>query len=417
MDDFSPQMPAKPRRGSMLDPRKPFIDSILEGDLHVWRKQRHSARRIYERPLDETPHAGGYGTVEKRVRERRAQMEASETAFIEPVWAPGEAQADFGDVDVVYRGERVRMHFFASSLPLSNMGFCQLFAGETPECACQGLKDVFEHVGGVPHRIVSDNATGAGRKIGGKATEAELLSRMHAHYGFSATCADPDPGHEKGNVERKAGWSRQHLFTPMPALDDIAAFDAALLGRRDGCAGSERYGKHVSWGELFGRDRAALPPLPARPFACARYGSAIVDKRGCAGADGGRRYHVSVAMAGRPVTAAHGALGIAFANSAGEVLAEHDRRSGTAAGSPDPASRLGPLARRPGARRNSPARAALPANVAAPPSLVNSRRVLPSVIRWGLSKLPVEAAGRRLSTWKSMRRSLLPASTLQRHLA
>lgn len=109
MDDFSPQMPAKPRRGSTLDPHKPFIGSILEGDLHVWRKQRHSARRIYERPLDETPYAGGCGTVKKRLRERKAQMRASETAFVEPVWAPGEAQADFGDVDVAYRGERVSL--------------------------------------------------------------------------------------------------------------------------------------------------------------------------------------------------------------------------------------------------------------------------------------------------------------------
>lgn len=360
MDDFSPQVPAKSRRGSMLGPRKPFIDSVLEGDLHVWRKQRHSARRIYERPLDETPCAGGYGIVKKRVRERKAQMEAPGTAFTEPVWAPGEAQADFGDDGVACRGERVRLRFFALGFPFSSMGFCQLFAGETSECVCQGLKDVSEHVGGVPHRIVLDDATGAGRKIGGKATEAELLSRMHARCGFSVTCANPDSGHEKGNVGRKAGWSRQHLFTPMPALDGIAAFDAVLLGRRDGCAGNEHCEKHMSRGELFGRDRAALPPLPAKPFACARHGSAIVDKRGCASVDGGRRHHVSDAMAGRPVTVAHGAHGIAFANS---------------------------------------------------------RRVLPSVIRWGLSKLPVEAAGRRLSTWKSMRRSLLPASTLQRHLA
>lgn len=139
MDDFSPQIPAKSRRGSMLDPYKPFIDSILEGDLHVWRKQRHSAQRIYERLLDETPYAGGYGIVKKYVRERKAQMKSSETAFIELVWAPGEAQADFGDVDVVYRGERVRMHFFVLSFPFSNMGFCQLFAGETSECVCQGL--------------------------------------------------------------------------------------------------------------------------------------------------------------------------------------------------------------------------------------------------------------------------------------
>lgn len=231
MDDFSPQMPAKSRRGSILDPYKPFIDSILEGDLHVWRKQRHSAQRIYERLLDETPYAGGHGIVKKYVRERKAQMKASETAFIELVWAPGEAQADFGDVDVAYRGERVRMHFFALSFPFSNMGFCQLFAGETSERVCQGLKDVLEHVGGVPHRIVFDNATGAGRKISGKVTEAELFSRMHARYGLSVTYANPDSGHEKGNVGRKVGWSRRHLFTPMPALDDIAAFNAALLGR------------------------------------------------------------------------------------------------------------------------------------------------------------------------------------------
>lgn len=169
--------------------------------------------------------------MKKHVRERKAQTKASETAFTELVWAPGEAQADFGDVDVVCRGERVRMHFFALGFPFSNMGFCQLFAGETSECVRQGLKDVFEHVGGVPHRIVSDSATGAGRKIGGKATEAELLSRMHAHHGFSVTCANPDSGHEKGNVGRKVGWSRQHLFMPMPAPDGIAASNAALLER------------------------------------------------------------------------------------------------------------------------------------------------------------------------------------------
>lgn len=98
--------------------------------------------------------------MKEHVRERKAQMKASETAFVELVWAPGEAQADFGDVDVVCRGERVRMHFFALGFPFSNMGFCQLFAGETSERVCQGLKDVFEHVGGVPHRIVFDNATG-----------------------------------------------------------------------------------------------------------------------------------------------------------------------------------------------------------------------------------------------------------------
>lgn len=217
MDDFSPQMPAKSRRGSILDPYKPFIDSVLEGDLHVWRKQRHSAQRIYERLLGETPHAGGYGIVKKHVRERRAQMKAPETAFVELVWAPGEAQAGSGDVDVVCRSERVRMHFFALGFPFSNMGFCQLFAGETSECVCQGLKDVFERVGGVPHRIVSDSATGAGRKIGGKVTEAELFSRVCALRVLGGLRR---PGFRPREGQRRA---RGRLVAPAPVRADARA--------------------------------------------------------------------------------------------------------------------------------------------------------------------------------------------------
>lgn len=171
MDDFSPKMPTASGRGSMLDPYKPFVDAILEADRHVWRKRRHTAKRIWERLTAETPYEGGYGIVKRYVRERKAQMRASDMAYMELVWAPGGAQADFGDVDVLLGGARTRMRFFALGFPFSNMGFCQLFVGVTSECVCQGLKDAFGHIGGVPHRIVFDNATGAGRRCGDKATE------------------------------------------------------------------------------------------------------------------------------------------------------------------------------------------------------------------------------------------------------
>lgn len=329
----------------------------------MWRKQRHTAKRIYERLLGETPYEGGYGIVKRYVRERRAEMRASDMAFMELVRALGEAQADFGDVDVVFQGEKARMHFFALSFPYSNMGFCQLFAGETSECVFQGLKDAFGHIGGVPHRIVFDNAAGAGRRCGAKVTEAELFSGMRAHYGFEAAFANPNSGHEKGNVERKVGWMRQHPLAPVSVVDDLAEFNRRLLDRCDAYAGTRHYEKSAAWGELFERDRAALLPLPARPFSCVCYGAAAVDKRGCASVDGGHRYHVSDAMAGRSVTVAYGASTVAFADGAGEVLAEHARRFGAARASSDPASQLGMLARRPGAWRNSPARSALPAGV------------------------------------------------------
>lgn len=365
MDDFSPEGPSKERRPSILDPYKPLVDSILDADRLVWHKQRHTAARIYERLLAETDYDGGYGVARLYVRRRRDETAASDRCFLELVWSPGEAQLDFGDVDVVLRGERTRAHFLVLSFPFSDMGFAQLFGGETSECVCQGLADIFAHVGGVPLRIVLDNATGAGRRVGKAVTEAELFARARAHYGFEATFCNPNAGHEKGNVERKVAWVRQHLMVPVPLLDDVESHDARLLGRCDAAAATEHYERHVPQGELFERDRAAMLALPARPLTCVRYATVPCDRRGDATADGGHRYHVADSAAGRQVTVAYGAHTVAFADEAGTVLSEHPRRFGTAGNGPDPVAQLAMLAVRPGAWRNSATRLAMPADVAA----------------------------------------------------
>ena len=366
MEDFSPEMPQRMRRTSILDPYKPFVDAILAEDEHVWHKQRHTAARIYERLLCETDYDGAYGTVKNYVRRRKSEMGRPEACFLELVWSPGEAQADFGDVDIVLLGEEVRAHFFVLSFPFSNMGFAQVYLGETSECVCQGLVDVFGHVGGVPIRIVLDNATGAGRRVGRRVTEAELFSRAHAHYGFEVTFANPNAGHEKGNVERKVAWVRQHLLTPTPGVDDLARYNAELLCRCEEADGLRKhYERHVPQGELFERDRAALIALPATSFSCVRYAAAVCDKRGDVTVDGGQRYHVSDDMAKRPAIVCYGATTISFADEGGTVVAETPRRFGHATNGPDPASQLPLLSVRPGGWRNSAARLAMPADVAA----------------------------------------------------
>lgn len=81
--------------------------------------------------------------------------------------SPGEAQADFGEADFYVRGMRTTLSFFVMTFPYSNVGLAQVFPGETSECVCQALRNVFEHVGGVPTKIVFDNATGVGRRVGG----------------------------------------------------------------------------------------------------------------------------------------------------------------------------------------------------------------------------------------------------------
>ena len=136
-----------------------------------WRKQRHTATRVYVRLRDEEHYEGSYSTVQRCVRWRREQMAAERerrdaSGYLLLKWLPGECQVDFGEADFRVRGVTVRGKYLTVSFPHSNVGFTQVFWGETSECVCQGLRNVFEFVGGVPERAVFDNATEVGRRFG-----------------------------------------------------------------------------------------------------------------------------------------------------------------------------------------------------------------------------------------------------------
>ena len=137
-------------------------------------------------------------------------------AFMDLVWHPGEAQADFGEVDVLLRGVVQRMHHFVSGFPYSNVGLVQLMPGENAECTCLALRNLFEWLGGVPERIVFDNAAGVGHKGYGEREPrlTRLFQAFQAHYGFDCSFCNPYSGHEKGAVESKVGMVWRKLFVP-----------------------------------------------------------------------------------------------------------------------------------------------------------------------------------------------------------
>ena len=90
-----------PVRRPMLGPFVAIIDAILAADMTAPTKQRHTAKRIFERLKAEHGYAGGYSAVKEYVREARAQ--AQET-FIPLAHPPGHAQVDFGEAIGVMGG-------------------------------------------------------------------------------------------------------------------------------------------------------------------------------------------------------------------------------------------------------------------------------------------------------------------------
>ena len=103
-----------PPRRPKLEPFTGVIDRILEDDLARPRKQRHTAKRIFERLRDEYGFDGGYTTVKDYVRENRRE---TREMFVPLSHAPGHAQCDFGEALVVIGGVEQKAHCFVIDLP------------------------------------------------------------------------------------------------------------------------------------------------------------------------------------------------------------------------------------------------------------------------------------------------------------
>ena len=143
MKDFSPKVPSKKQTPSILNAYKPVIDAWLEGDRRNWHKQRHTAKRIHERPVDEHGFEGSYSTVQRYVKDYKETHKDQRDEYLDLEWRPGEMQVDFGQADFRVVGVRKRLHDLVCDFPFSNVGLAQVFPGETAECVCEGLMAAF----------------------------------------------------------------------------------------------------------------------------------------------------------------------------------------------------------------------------------------------------------------------------------
>ena len=128
---FSPVPPVVQEQPSKLDPFKPVIQEWLDEDKKHWRKQHHTARRVYKRLIEEQGYTGSYSVVQRYMKKCRSIR--TEKANLELVWDPNPAQVDFGEADFYECGKLVRKKYLTVSFPYSNDGFSQVFGGETAD--------------------------------------------------------------------------------------------------------------------------------------------------------------------------------------------------------------------------------------------------------------------------------------------
>ncbi len=258
------QPPKRPK----LDPFTEIIDRILEEDRTVHRKQRHTAKRIFERLRDEHGFTGKQTIVKDYVRERRRRLREM---FVPLVHPPGHAQADFGEADAIIAGVEQRIHFFIMTLPHSDACFVVSYPSATTEAWLDGHNRAFAFFGGVPQSILYDNDKCLVARIlpDGTRQRTRSFSGLLSHYLFTDRYGRPGKGNDKGNVEGVVGLARRNYMTPRPRFASFDAFNADLEERCRERQSDVLRGHRESIGERLERDRKALMALPPAPFdAC-----------------------------------------------------------------------------------------------------------------------------------------------------
>ena len=324
-----PPRAASPRPAPAIGPHAATIRRWLTEDQVVHHKQRHTARRVWERLLDEEGADLAESTVRRFVRETRRELDLvhRDVAIVAHHLPGEEAQVDFGVAEVIIGGETVRVAVFELRLSHSGAAVHVAYGSEGQEAFLEGHVIAFARLGGVPGRIRYDNAKALVARVlrGRDRVETERFIALRSHYGFdSFFCIPGEEGaHEKGGIEGEVGRSRRRHFVPMPKVRTLAelnrkleAADRADLARHIGT-------RRQTVGAMGELDRAALRPLPAEPFDAARVVPVRVDAKArvCVRQS---FYSVPARYTGRRLTARIGGTRIEVTD-AGRVVASHER--------------------------------------------------------------------------------------------
>jgi transposase len=332
----SPVPPARKRPEGRAAPAlgayRALIDSWLEADRAAPPKQRHTARRVWRRLVDEDGAVVSERQVRRYVRERRLALGGLvEEAFVPLVHDPGvEAEVDWGQADVVIGGVERRVHLFLMRACFSGACFVQAFTRETQRAFLEAHVAALEWFGGVFATVRYDNLSAAVKQIlkGRRRAESDRFVALRSHYLFESefTRRGREGAHEKGGVEGEVGRFRRNHLVPVPQVGSLGELNERLAAACLADLQRTITGHRQTVGDALAAERALLRALPAERFDAAETASPRVDAKALVTVRQ-NRYSVAVTLVGRRVAARIGARDIEIRHD-GRVVARHERLDG-----------------------------------------------------------------------------------------
>ena len=322
LDNPSPpefKCPERPR--PKIDPFMERITGIVQSDKSMPRKQRHTAKRIFE-VIQSEGYSGSYTTIKDVVRELK---QTSQEVFVPLIHRPGEAQMDFGEALVKMDGVLRKVMLFAMVLPYSGAMFVSAYERECTETFQDGHVRAFRFFEGVPKRISYDNAKTSVAQILGtyqrKLTYGFL--QLQSHYLFEEHFCRVRCPNEKGVVEGVVKFARLNYFVPVPEVKDFDELNALLEMQCRADMSRRLRGQKACKAELLEDDQGAFLPLPPTSFDACRKASTTVNRLSLVRFDN-NDYSVPVRYAHHTVVAkGYPEMVLIFRKE--ECIAEHER--------------------------------------------------------------------------------------------
>ena len=174
-----------------------FILNCLNQDKNEGtKKQKHTAKRIYDRLVEEKNFAGAESTIRKAVKELKEQHKVPPQALMPLSYEPGEAiQIDWGEATAYLDGVKTKLYTFCGRLCYSCDIFVQVFKSQNQESFLEAQQRMFDFFGGIPKRLIFDNAKVAVKEgFGLYAKPQSRYLSFSAHYAFNLDFCNPAKG-------------------------------------------------------------------------------------------------------------------------------------------------------------------------------------------------------------------------------
>jgi transposase len=285
-DAVPPSRKVPARSAPVLGPHVATVRGWLIGDRDAPRKQRHTARRVWQRLMQEEGVVVAESSVRNLVAALKAEIGTGRSLVMVPQTHPParEAEVDFGEFQAVIAGVVMRVWMFCLRLSHSGKAVHIAYANQAQESFLDGHVRAFADLGGVPVGMIRyDNLKPAVIRcaLGRERLENPRFVALRSHYGFESFYCIPgiEGAHEKGGVEGEIGRFRRRHLTPVPHVVSLAALNEALAAA-DARDDARRIGARAETvGAAAARETPLLAPLPDTGFDVALALSVRVDTK------------------------------------------------------------------------------------------------------------------------------------------